>query len=104
MSTEDIESNSTDIRKAQLREENEIVAPFRATMSWRLIVEFVFTWAAFAAAFVLAATGRIALWVAFPIWVLSSAMIYMPLHESVHRNVAGDNSKMQWLNELVGRI
>jgi len=57
MSTEAIEPNLTDIRKAQLREENEIVAPFRATISWRLIIEFVFTWGAFAAAFVLAATG-----------------------------------------------
>jgi hypothetical protein len=53
--------------KAQLREENEIVAPFRATISWRLIIEFVFTWGAFPAAFVLAATGRISLWVACPI-------------------------------------
>jgi len=104
MSTEAIEPNSTDIRKAQLREENDIVAPFRATISWRLIIEFAFTWAAFAAAFVLAATGQISLWAAFPICVLSSAMIYMPLHESVHKNVAGDNPKMQWLNELVGRM
>ena len=104
MSTEAIEPNSTDIRKAQLREENDIVAPFRATISWRLIIEFAFTWSAFAGAFVLAATGQISLWAAFPICVLSSAMIYMPLHESVHKNVAGDNPKMQWLNELVGRI
>ena len=61
MSTEAIEPNSTDTRKAQLREENDIVAPFRATISWRLIIEFVFTWSAFAASFVLAATGQISL-------------------------------------------
>jgi beta-carotene hydroxylase len=104
MSSDPSALSERDSRKEELREENAIVAPYRGAIAWRLIIEFAFTWAAFAAAFVLAATGRISLWAAFPVCVVSSSMIYMPLHESVHRNVAGDNKNMQWLNELVGRM
>jgi beta-carotene hydroxylase len=91
-------------RHARLREERAIVAPHRGMVEWRVIIEFVLTFAAFWGAIVLAATDTISLWIAFPICTVASAMIYMPLHEATHMNISGDNPRLNWLDEVIGRL
>jgi beta-carotene hydroxylase len=91
-------------RHERLREERSIVAPHRGMVEWRVIVEFALTFVAFWGAVVLAATDTISVWAALPICTIASAMIYMPLHEATHMNISGDNPRLNWLDEVIGRL
>ncbi len=91
-------------RRLRLREEREIVKPHRGRLEWRVIIEFVLNFGAFVAVVVLAVVGTIPLWVGLTLNSLLAAMIYMPLHEAVHLNIAGDNRRLMWVDEVVGRL
>lgn len=81
-----------------------MVAPHRGGVEWRVIIEFVLTWGAFVGAVALVAADVIPLWVAFPICVVASAMIYMPLHEATHMNISGDRRSLNWVDEVIGAM
>jgi len=91
-------------RRARLHEERAIVAPHRGNVEWRVIAEFVVTFVAFWGAIGLVATDQLNLWIAFPICAIAAAMIYMPLHEATHMTISGDNSKLNWVDEVIGRL
>jgi len=91
-------------RRLRLREEREIVRPHRGRLEWRVIVEFVLDFGAFVAVSTLAMVGTIPLWLGLILNSLLSAMIYMPLHEAVHLNIAGDNRRLMWVDEVIGRL
>ena len=91
-------------RRLRLREEREIVRPHRGRLEWRVIVEFLVNFGAFVAVTVLALTGVIPLWLGLVLNALACALIYMPLHEAVHLNIAGDRRDLMWVDEVIGRL
>lgn len=58
----------------------------------------------FAAIIVLAATGLLTLWIAIPTLSYLIYTLYTPLHESVHRNVSGQQPGFAWLDDVVGTL
>lgn len=91
-------------RRSLIREERRLVAPHRGMIEWRVIVEFVLTFTAFFGTIALVVADLIPLWAGVPITAVASAMIYMPLHEATHMNISGDNPRLNWLDEVIGRL
>lgn len=48
--------------------------------------------------------GHLSVWLALPLASYLIYTTYTPLHEAVHNNISGRNTRLRWLNELTGYI
>src|SRR6188472_2964375 len=79
-----------------------LVKPYLGMVAWPTVFVAIAIVAAFATVTTLGAMHVIPLWLGL---VLNTFILYLnqtPLHEACHGNIAGKESKMRWLNHLVG--
>ncbi|MEC9369456.1 MAG: fatty acid desaturase, partial [Pseudomonadota bacterium] len=82
----------------------KIVMPYQGMVAWPSVFLGLGLVSAFLAVCALGATGVIPLWVGL---ILNSLILYAiqtPLHEACHGNIAGRDSRLMWLNHLIGYL
>lgn len=89
----------------QAASEFEILKVAREYMgknAWPTVLTAVAAFAVYLCVFVAALLGHLPLWAGFLLLSYLVYVIYTPLHESVHHNIFGPDSKLSWLNTLIG--
>jgi beta-carotene hydroxylase len=71
-------------------------------MEWRIIATFLAFSGAWVTVLVLGTNGTIPLWLAFLLNTVVASTFYMPLHEAVHGNIWGDETRARWAEDLIG--
>jgi beta-carotene hydroxylase len=86
------------------REALGLVKPYLGMVAWPTVFVAIAIVAAFATVTTLGAMYIIPLWLGM---ILNTFILYLdqtPLHEACHGNIAGKDSKMLWLNHLIGYV
>src|SRR4249920_23452 len=81
-----------------------LVKPYLGMVAWPTVFFAIAIVAAFTTVTTLGAMHIIPLWLGL---ILNTFILYFdqtPLHEACHGNIAGKDSKMLWLNHLVGYV
>jgi beta-carotene hydroxylase len=78
------------------------VRPYRGRFEWRIIATFLAFSAAWVTVIVLGTNGTIPLWLGFLLNAVVASTFYMPLHEAVHGNIWGDQTRARWGEDLIG--
>lgn len=78
------------------------VQPLTAGFPWPTVLTFVCVYAGVAAVAALAASGYLSYWIAIPVNAILIYLVFTPLHEAVHGNIAARNPRLHWLQELIG--
>ncbi len=84
------------------REERRIVAPYRDRLEFRIISEFLVSYALWITVFIVGLNGSLPLWVGFLLSAAISATFYMPLHEATHGNIWGSHKRGRFLEDFIG--
>ena len=81
-----------------------LVKPYLGMVAWPTVFVAIAIVSAFATVTTLGVMHIIPLWLGL---ILNTFILYLdqtPLHEACHGNIAGKDSKMLWLNHLVGYV
>ncbi len=84
------------------RRAQTIVRPYQGMVAWPSALLGIAVLASFAAVCTAGVMGIIPLWVGL---ILNSLILYVcqtPLHEASHGNIAGRESRLMWLNHVIG--
>lgn len=85
-----------------LRDENLIAAKYWGGFQSRIVITFFFFAAIWVSTLVMGLNGSIPLWLGLIVNTAVAATFYMPMHESVHRNVWGKTMKFRKGEDLLG--
>ena len=92
-------------RDQELRRlEFEIAKKYTGGTPWRIVAWGLGNFTFWLALWPLVMTGILPLWLGFILSTLSITVCYLPSHEAQHNNIARPNTRLRWLNELVGYV
>lgn len=77
---------------------------YMGRVAWPTVALVAFVLAGFAATLGLFAVGALPAWAATLLVGGLTYFAYTPLHEAVHGNICGRNTRLQWLNDLCGYL
>jgi len=88
--------------RIQRRDERRLVSQYRGRFEIRIIATLVGQSVAWIVVLLGGINGSIPLWLGLVLNSVLASMFYMPLHEAVHGNVWGNQSRARWGEDLVG--
>lgn len=89
-------------KRAILQAENEIAKQYWGRFQPRIVLTFLFFTIAWSAVIYLGLTGSMSLWVGVVCNTALATTFYMPMHEAVHKNIWGLETRARWGEDLVG--
>lgn len=78
------------------------VKPLVGGFPWPTVSVFVGVFAGVSIVSALAVHGQLSYWAAVPINAILIYLIFTPLHEATHGNIAGPDRRFAWLENLIG--
>lgn len=97
-------ANSAADRRTILQHENEMAKKFWGGFQPRIVLTFALFSAGWIASLVLGLQGTFSLWIGLVVSTFFAATFYMPMHEAVHKNIWGKQSRARWGEELIGYL
>lgn len=91
-------------RREAVRAESMIANKYWGEFQPRIVVTFLVFTAAWVAVVVAGVTGSIPLWLGFVLNSMFATTFYMPMHEAVHRNIWGKQSRLRRLEDVIGIV
>jgi beta-carotene hydroxylase len=98
------EGNDSFLARARTFEKHArvVVQPLVSGFPWPTILTFAFVYAGVCAVVALTVGGHLPYWAAIPVNAILIYLVFTPLHEAVHGNIAGRNPRLLWLENLIG--
>jgi beta-carotene hydroxylase len=81
-----------------------VIQSLTGKFAWKTIALFVGILAGVSGVAALTVNGYLSYWVAVPINAVLIYFIFTPLHEAVHGNIFPANSRLKWLEWVIGNI
>jgi len=91
-------------RYAVLRAENAVAARYWGGFQPRMLATFLLISVLWTAVLIAGLTGALPLWLGLILNTLLASTFYMPMHETVHKNMWGQETRMRWLEDVVGKV
>lgn len=108
LSTEALSADQRDtfLTRARAFEKRARIAvqPLAAGFAWPTVLTFLGVLAGLAIVDALTIRGHISYWAAVPVDAVLIYVIFTPLHEAVHGNIAGRDRRLAWLGSLIGHV
>jgi beta-carotene hydroxylase len=86
------------------REQSAIAQKYMGRFPWEMVAWGLGNFVIWLSLWPLAFTGVLPLWAVFLLSTLCCILAYLPSHDAQHQSIAKRDSKLHWLNELVGHV
>ena len=102
--TSDAAASASADRRAILQAENEIAKKYWGSFQPRIVLTFLAFAIGWGVVLYLGLTGAISLWVGLVLNTFFAATFYMPMHEAVHKNIWGKETRARWGEDFIGKM